>query len=196
MKKQNFKNKISNMKGSKGITLVALIITIIILLILAVVAIGAVNNTGIIQYAQNSVDEYKDGRDEENTTLGNYIDILNHYKPTGEKKSEETEIYGDKNYFAVEFITETTGKVYEGGSSTDVTFSNNTIVCDGDVLCGYSVYTLENNKVIIFDSDGHEALTTNGAFGMDNSLLDGKTYNSTGTSGGTMSFNEGKCVYR
>ena len=95
---------------------------------------------------------------------------------------------------AVEFITETTGKIYEGGSSTDVTFSNNTIVCDGDVLCGYSVYTLENNKVIIFDSDGHEVLTTNGAFGMDNSLLDGKTYNSTGTSGGTISFNEGKCA--
>ena len=79
MKKTKFKSKISNMKGSSGITLVALIITIIILLILAVVAIGAVNNTSIIQYAQNAKDEYKDGRDEENTTLGNYMDVLKHY---------------------------------------------------------------------------------------------------------------------
>ena len=77
--------KKQSMKGSRGITLVALIITIIILLILAVVAIGAVNNTSIIQYAQNSADEYKDGRDKENATLGNYVDILNHYKPEGDK---------------------------------------------------------------------------------------------------------------
>ena len=85
MKKQNLKSKISNMKGSSGITLVALIITIIILLILAVVAIGAVNNTGIIQYAENSADEYKDGRDKENTTLGNYMDVLKHYNSTKEE---------------------------------------------------------------------------------------------------------------
>jgi len=82
MKNRNSKNKISNMKGNEGITLVALIITIIILLILAVVAIGAVNNTGIIQYAQNSADEYADGRDKENTTLQNYLDYLNEYANT------------------------------------------------------------------------------------------------------------------
>ena len=88
------KNKISNMKGSKGITLVALIITIIILLILAVVAIGAVNNTGIIQYAQNSADEYTDGRDEENTTLQNYMDVLNHYNLNKEPSNPLKEIAG------------------------------------------------------------------------------------------------------
>ena len=86
--------KKENMKGSKGITLVALIITIIVLLILAVVAIGAVNNTGIIQYAQNSADEYKNGRDKENITLANYIDVLNHYNNSQE---EILWYYGDVN---------------------------------------------------------------------------------------------------
>ena len=85
MKEQDFKKRKQTMKGSRGITLVALIITIIVLLILAVVAISAVNNTGIIQHAQNSADEYTDGRDKENTTLVNYVDILNHYKPGGDK---------------------------------------------------------------------------------------------------------------
>lgn len=71
-------------KLEKGITLVALIITIIILLILAVVAIGAVNNTGIVKYAQNSAEKYDDGRDEEKQGLQNYVDILDYYNPNKE----------------------------------------------------------------------------------------------------------------
>jgi len=80
MKKQNIKHE----RKDSGITLIALIITIIVLLILAVVAIGAVNNTGIIQYAQNSVEEYGNAQDKENTTLQNYMDILEHHNQNGE----------------------------------------------------------------------------------------------------------------
>jgi len=94
MKKQNFKSKKQSMKGDSGITLIALIITIIVLLILAVVAIGAVNNTGIIQYAQNSADEYTDGRDKENTILQNYMDVLNHYNLNKEPSNPLKEIAG------------------------------------------------------------------------------------------------------
>ena len=76
-------------KLEKGITLIALIITIIVLLILAVVAISAVNNTGIIDYAQNSKKTYIDERDNENLRLQNYIDVLNEHNPN---KKEESDI--------------------------------------------------------------------------------------------------------
>jgi len=95
-------------KLEKGITLIALIITIIILLILAVVAIGAVNNTGIIQYAKNSADEYEKGQIEENTTLQGYMDILNENNPNKKENSNVPDklvkyLFGDsldgKNYY-------------------------------------------------------------------------------------------------
>lgn len=89
MKERNLKNKNLKQKSNKGITLVALIITIIVLLILAVVAISAVNNTGIIQHAQNSTKTYTDERDKENTTLGNYVDILNHYNPNQKEETDD-----------------------------------------------------------------------------------------------------------
>ena len=182
-------------KLEKGITLVALIIIIIVLLILAVVAIGAVNNTGIIQHAKNSADEYTDGRDEENTTLGNYLDIINHhYETIKGGNSGETELYGSKLY-GIEFVTQTAGKYYvpdinENGY-LDVTFSNNKIFCDGENLGEYTIHTLENNKIIIIGSD--EVLTTNGTVGLNNSLLDGKKYTGSGES---IEFNEGKVSYK
>jgi len=119
MKNQNLKNKKLSMKGSKGITLVALIITIIVLLILAVVAISAVNNTGIIQYAQNSADEYKNGRDKENTTLGNYMDVLKHYKPTEDNTNPPEEIlwyYADVNGGALLFSGDTNELVLDANN--------------------------------------------------------------------------------
>ena len=173
MKKQNFKNETLNMKGSKGITLIALIITIIVLLILAVVAISSVNNTGIVQYAQNSKVAYIDGRDEEDTTLQNYMDIINHHDP----KEEKTEFYGS-TYYGIEFITETTGKFYIPGINDngylDVTFSGNKIMYEGESMGEYSIYTLENNKILSMDD--YEFFPTNGVVGLDNSLLDGKIY--------------------
>ena len=55
------------MRGQKGITLIALIITIIVLLILAIVTIGAVENSNIINYAQNASEQYtvKAGEEED-----------------------------------------------------------------------------------------------------------------------------------
>lgn len=46
------------MREQKGITLVALIITIIVLLILAMVSISLVLNGGIIDRANNAVNNY------------------------------------------------------------------------------------------------------------------------------------------
>ena len=57
------------MKGQKGITLIALIITIIVLLILAIVTIGAVENSNIINYAQNASKDYTDAANAEQNQL-------------------------------------------------------------------------------------------------------------------------------
>ena len=65
------------MRGQKGITLVALIITIIVLLILAVVAIGTLNNTGIINHAQNASTTYKAAQQNELDTLNESEAIMN-----------------------------------------------------------------------------------------------------------------------
>ena len=45
-------------KTQKGITLIALIITIVILLIIAVVTIGSIQNSKIIDHAQNASSKY------------------------------------------------------------------------------------------------------------------------------------------
>ena len=56
-------------KQEKGITLMALIITIIVLLILAVVTIGAVQDSKIIEHAQNAGDSYAIGQEKEQIGL-------------------------------------------------------------------------------------------------------------------------------
>ena len=60
-------------KSNKGITLVALIITIIVLLILAGVSISFVLNDGILDNAQNAVNEYDNAATNE-AELIDYID--------------------------------------------------------------------------------------------------------------------------
>jgi len=72
----------NKIKTSKGITLIALIITIIVLLILAVVAINSVNKTGIINYAQNAVDDYRAGQTKENEAIQGYMEYLEKYDPS------------------------------------------------------------------------------------------------------------------
>ena len=72
----------NKIKAQKGITLIALIITIIVLLILAVVAINSVKETGIINYAQNAVDEYSEGQTKENEAIAGYMEYLNKYDPS------------------------------------------------------------------------------------------------------------------
>ena len=54
---------------NKGITLVALIITIIVLLILAGVSLSFVFNGGILDKAQQAVDEYKNASEKEQNIL-------------------------------------------------------------------------------------------------------------------------------
>ena len=54
---------------NRGITLVALIITIIVLLILAGVSLSFVFNGGILDKAQQAVDEYKNASEKEQNIL-------------------------------------------------------------------------------------------------------------------------------
>ena len=64
------------MRGQKGITLIALIITIIVLLILAIVTIGAVENSNIINYAQNASSSHKEGAEEEQRELNKAENLI------------------------------------------------------------------------------------------------------------------------
>ena len=57
-------------KMEKGITLIALIITIIVLLIMAVVTIGAIQDSKIIDHAQNAADDYSVAQEKEMISLG------------------------------------------------------------------------------------------------------------------------------
>ena len=77
-------------KTQKGITLVALIITIIVLLILAVVTIGAIQNDGIIKYAQNAKDNYAVAQVEESKILENSLNLMNQYAGSGETSIVKT----------------------------------------------------------------------------------------------------------
>jgi len=79
----------NKIKTSKGITLIALIITIIVLLILAVVAINSVNKTGIINYAQNAVDDYRAGQTKENEAIQGYMEYLEKYDPSKKDKEDD-----------------------------------------------------------------------------------------------------------
>jgi len=88
-------------KQNNGITLIALIITIIVLLILAVVAISAVNNTGIVQYAQNSKVAYIDGRDKENGILQGYMEYLDEKDPTKNKTPEGEQVL-ERIYYVID----------------------------------------------------------------------------------------------
>ena len=68
-------------KGEKAITLVALIITIVILLILAVVAISAIQNDGILGYAENAADSYNKAIIDEQDIIQGYLNYLNGDRP-------------------------------------------------------------------------------------------------------------------
>jgi len=91
-------NKVQNTKTQKGITLVALVITIIVLLILAAVAIGAIQNKGIIKYAQNASADYEVAEKEEQSVLASLLDKIKENVPgnSGEG-NEENEGTGNEN---------------------------------------------------------------------------------------------------
>jgi len=85
-------------KTQKGITLVALVITIIVLLILAAVAIGAIQNKGIIKYAQNASADYEAAEKQEQSVLASLLDKIKDNVPgnSGEG-NEENEGSGNEN---------------------------------------------------------------------------------------------------
>jgi len=93
MNKQKLKERERKMRNNKGITLIALIITIIVLLILAVVAINSVKETGIINYAQNAVDEYSAGQTKENEAIAGYMEYLDKYDPSKKKDNTLVAMY-------------------------------------------------------------------------------------------------------
>jgi len=90
--------KNQNTKTQKGITLVALVITIIVLLILAAVAIGAIQNKGIIKYAQNASADYEAAEKQEQSVLASLLDKIKEKAPgnSGEG-NEENEGTGNEN---------------------------------------------------------------------------------------------------
>ena len=67
------------LKSQKGITLVALVITIIVLLILAGVTISLVLNNGLIDRAENSVQQYDDKSKNEMQQLNHAENLFNAY---------------------------------------------------------------------------------------------------------------------
>ena len=83
--------KNQNTKTQKGITLVALVITIIVLLILAAVAIGAIQNKGIIKYAQNASADYEAAEKQEQSVLASLLDKIKEKVPGNESTGNDYE---------------------------------------------------------------------------------------------------------
>jgi len=93
--------KNQNLKTQKGITLVALVITIIVLLILAAVAIGAIQNKGIIKYAQNASEDYEAAEKEEQSVLDSLLGKIKERVPgnvgAGTKDEDSSEDGSENN---------------------------------------------------------------------------------------------------
>lgn len=69
MNNAKLNNKNNLMDKTSGITIIALVITIIVLLILSSVTVSLVINSGIIQKAQNAIENNKYAQEEENVKL-------------------------------------------------------------------------------------------------------------------------------
>ena len=68
------------MKEQKGITLVALVITIIVLLILAGVALATLSgNTSVIDNANNAVQRYKEGANNDGELVNKVDNMFKKY---------------------------------------------------------------------------------------------------------------------
>ena len=85
------------MRRQKGITLIALIITIVVLLILAVVTIGAINDSNIINYAENAATDYEKAKTDENKALEGYLGMIEQSLKTEDSKDVAitADNYGD-----------------------------------------------------------------------------------------------------
>jgi len=70
-------------RQNKGITLIALVITIVVLLILAAVAIAAIQNENILSHANNAAVKYNQAVQNEQDTLGGYLNFLDNLGGSG-----------------------------------------------------------------------------------------------------------------
>jgi len=106
-------------KTQKGITLVALVITIIVLLILAAVAIGAIQNKGIIKYAQNASADYEAAEKQEQSVLASLLDKIKEKAPgnSGEG-NEENAGTGDENQGSDENAGDNSGSGENNGDGS------------------------------------------------------------------------------
>ena len=81
-------------KTQKGITLIALIITIVVLLILAIVTIGTLDKTNIIGRANEAAVEYEKRKEEENTLIKEFEQLL--------EVSPSVKVYGTKEVYLID----------------------------------------------------------------------------------------------
>jgi len=126
-----------NTKTQKGITLVALVITIIVLLILAAVAIGAIQNKGIIKYAQNASADYEAAEKQEQSVLASLLDKIKDNVPGNSGEGNEG-TGNDDSSDTTPTVLEAQGKVLSTTSNTVVADEyGNTIV----VPAGFKITT-------------------------------------------------------
>lgn len=78
-------------REEQGITLIALIISIIIMVILAVVSINSIYNMGIVQKAQEGVQQYAQRAVEENEMLDNIVKLIDETIENNKQAAEGTE---------------------------------------------------------------------------------------------------------
>ena len=128
----------------KGITLVALIITIVVLLILAVVTINAIQGDGIIEYAKNARDDYREEQDKEQGILEYYESYLSGTVGTWKQEGStltRTNADGTKTQIKIgDYVN------YNEGSSThtpDTEKGAGTSKTSGSSSAGYTLGTSE-----------------------------------------------------
>jgi len=133
-------------KTQKGITLVALVITIIVLLILAAVAIGAIQNKGIIKYAQNASADYEAAEKQEQSVLASLLDKIKEKAPgnSGEGNEENEGTGNEDNVTIAEIDVSNYGDFVE--YSKDL---NN----DGNLSNDWKIFYNEGDYVYIIAAD-------------------------------------------
>jgi len=132
----------NKIKLDKGITLIALIITIIVLLILAVVAIAAVNDGGIIDYAQNATNSYNDEKSKEEDSILGYEDFI------------EESLYGKENTetgpTSITISGPDTAKTGEKISLSAYDQNGNILYRDDITWSAVSGVTIENSSGMVY----------------------------------------------
>jgi len=130
--------KLKKSKTQKGITLIALIITIVVLLILAVVAISAIQNDGILSYAQNAAKDYNQAAKNEQDMLQGYLNFLENGGSGNDNEDEPTEGEGSG--------TGDGSGTGSGGTTQTVATAKNTVL---STTSNTDVYDEYGNKIVV-----------------------------------------------